>query len=188
MKNTKRLLLISMIVLLILLSHMILFGKYQYEYFERQPEQPTAEDQNYNNTNQSTPQLDSKRFLEMPAFFWPRIMIFGSPSAVVVYVALIFGISMYVIGYRAGGRLNRGSIITAITLTTLVAVFGRSFILWLQIFLYKFLFSVTDSSPVAASLAEAIVYVVWVIFIAGISVNLYETFTVTMKEAHPMGG
>jgi len=185
MKKNRRIYIILTIAVLMIASNVMLFGRYQYDYFEDDSYSPPAYEDPYNERQENT-QAYSDKYLPMPQYRWPRIRIFGPTSAVIVYVAVIFGAAMYLIGYNAGAKLNKGAIITSIVLATSVAIVARSFALWIQLNLYKLLFSLGQSRILAASMAEAIVYMVWMFYITGISVMLYEAFTVTAKEAHPM--
>ncbi|MBN1153461.1 hypothetical protein JXB12_00925 [candidate division KSB1 bacterium] len=184
-KNKRLIVLVVLfIAILLTISNVLLFGRYQYDYFNDDPARPPADTQStYDEESQS---FESENFLQMPPYVWPRTTIFGVTSAVVVYVALVFGLAMFVIGYNAGAKVNKGPVTTAIILTTIVAVLARSFILWVQYHLFKILYGFFNNAATAASVAEAVIYFIWILFITGISVNLYEAFTVTAKEAHPM--
>lgn len=127
------------------------------------------------------------KFYVVPPSLWPKVTIGGTLSAVIVYVALIFGIASYFIGHNAGGKMNKKTIFASIGTATLVGICGRSITILARVKLYellKYIFS--DNQILAGTISDLIIYILWITFIAGISVYLYETFTVTAKEAHPM--
>ncbi|MBD3287672.1 hypothetical protein GF337_02610 [candidate division KSB1 bacterium] len=123
-------------------------------------------------------------------FYWPKITALDTVSAVIFFVALTIGIVSYFIGHNAGGRENKGQIFFAVGIATAVGILGRSIILFLQILIFRFLMEINflDFNPLTiASIVEFIFYTFWTLFIAGISVYLYETFTVTAKEIYQGG-
>ena len=125
-------------------------------------------------------------FYMIPSSLWPKITIGGSVTAVIVFVALIFGIASYFIGYNAGGKINKPTIYSSIIIGVVVGVLGRSFTVLLQVKLYEVLnYILPINDIIAATIADVIIYTLWLMFICGICVYMYETFTVTAEEAHP---
>jgi len=134
-----------------------------------------------------TSQESYKGFYEVPGYLWPKITIGGTVSAVIVYVAIVFGIASYIIGSFAGGKYGKRKIFASIGMATAVGIFGRSFTILIKLQLYYFFESIfQEKKLIAGTLADIIIYVIWTVFIAGISVYFYETFTVTAEEAHPV--
>ncbi len=134
----------------------------------------------------AVPQKEYDKFYTVPAYLWPKITIGKTVTAVIVYLFLLFGVAAYFIGHNAGGNLTKGKIFGSIGTATLVGLFGRSFIIYLEINIYNFLNTIfPDNTLIAGTIADLIVYLLWTPFIAGISVYFYETFTVTAEEAHP---
>ncbi len=124
---------------------------------------------------------------QIPGTYWPKIRILGVFSAILVFVAITFGVVIYFIGYFAGGRLNKPKILGSIVMATLVALLGRSCEAWLRSHLTAWLYMAIKHEIAAAMIVDVVVYIFWTAFIAGIAVYTYETFVVTAKEAHPMG-
>ena len=129
-----------------------------------------------------------KTFYIIPPTCWFKISFWGIVSAVVIYLALAFGLASYFIGYNAGGRLNKSKIISAIGTAVVVGIIGRSFKIFLQLKLFRLLIKICPESwgnpvVVAGTISDVVVYVLWLIFISGIAVFLYETFVVTAQEA-----
>ena len=71
-------------------------------------------------------QHEYKNFYTIPPSLWPKITIGGTFTAVITYVALIFGIASYFIGHNAGGRLAKGKIFAAIGTATIVGIVGTA--------------------------------------------------------------
>lgn len=131
---------------------------------------------------------ENDNFYIVPAFYWPKITIGGTVTAVLFFVALIIGILSYPIGLNAGGKENKGQIFFAITTATLVGMLGRAVTIWVKIQFFRMLLALTgENEMLAGTIAELVIYFFWIIFISGISVYLYETFTVTAKEIYQGG-
>ena len=124
---------------------------------------------------------------KFPSAYWPKVKVLGSFSAIIIFVALTFGVVIYIIGYYAGARLNKPKILGAIIMATVVGVLGRSVEALARYKLTLWLNDAIKNEIVSTIVVDIFVYVVWIAFIAGISVHVYETFVVTAKEAHPMG-
>jgi hypothetical protein len=124
-------------------------------------------------------------FYIIPSSYWPKIKIGKSFSAIIIFVALLFGVVMYIIGQFAGGKLNRSKILASIIVATAVGFIARSVLICVQVFLTKGLASVIGNEMVAATIIDFFLYTIWIAFIAGIAVYFYETIVVTAKEAFP---
>ncbi len=129
---------------------------------------------------------DSSRYYRVPGYQWPKITAIKTFSAVLFFVALTIGIVSYFIGHNAGGKVNKGQIFFAIGIATAVGILGRSITIFIKITIYKYLSQFFDAI-IVASVVEFISYTLWTIFLTGISVYLYETFTVTAKEIYQGG-
>jgi len=130
---------------------------------------------------------DDQSFYRITETKWPKIQFWGVYSAMVVWVAFIFGLLSFLIGHYAGARLAKAKIWAAIIIATVVAVLSRAISVQLRTFLQTLLVHLVGDET-AASIADLIVYVFWTLYIAGVAVYLYETFTVTAKEAYPPRG
>ena len=127
-----------------------------------------------------------KHFYSNPAFLWPKITIGGTFTAVITFVAVIMGIASYFIGYNAGGKLSKRTIFASIGTAIVIGILGRSLIILIKVKIFELLcFIFSGDKLILGTIAEVIIYILWITFIAGIAVYLYETFTVTAEEAHP---
>ncbi|MBN1351655.1 hypothetical protein JXJ21_19730 [candidate division KSB1 bacterium] len=105
-------------------------------------------------------------------FYWPEF------NPTVVWVAFIIGLLIYLFGYIAGGKLSFGKIILCISVATIIGFFSRSIMNpILGVFINTF-----GISPQAAFVVTS---TLWMIYIVGIGVMLYEMLVVTAEEAHP---
>lgn len=128
-------------------------------------------------------------FYRVPGYQWPKITVVKTFSAVLFYVALIVGFISYFIGHNAGGKENKGQIFFAIGTATTVGILGRAVLILLKVKIFQLISgtgSFIDSMAIASTI-ETIFYILWTVFLTGISVYLYETFTVTAKEIYQGG-
>lgn len=93
------------------------------------------------------------------------------------WVAFILGVLIYVIGFFGGMRLNFSRMLMAIILATAINVVARPLVNSVHSFV---------ATIIGAEIAGFAVPLVWTIFVLGVALSLYESFTVTAKEAHPM--
>lgn len=93
------------------------------------------------------------------------------------WVAFLLGLIVYVIGFFGGLRMNLARAIAAIVLATGVNVVGHPLVNRAHTFI---------ASILGAQVAGFVVPVGWTIFVLGVGLSLYESFTVTAREAHPM--
>ena len=127
-----------------------------------------------------------KNFYSNPAFLWPKITIGGTFTAVITFVALIFGVASYFIGHNAGGKLAKGKIFASVGAATSIGILGRSLIILIEVKIFELLKYIFPTDElILGTISEVIVYIIWITFLSGISVYFYETFTVTAEEAHP---
>jgi len=127
-----------------------------------------------------------KHFYSNPAFLWPKITIGGTITAVITFVSIIMGIASYFIGYNAGGKLSKRTIFASIGTALAVGILGRSLTILIKVKIFELLCYIFPGDKlILGTIAEVIIYVLWITFIAGIAVYIYETFTVTAEEAHP---
>lgn len=181
------------LLIVVLLFNIISCNKDKNQPTEIDREATTAEDLMLDGTSSRTipetkamPVEQGKYFQQIPISFWPKIQIFGTISVVIVTLALLVGIIMYIVGYYGGGRLNKAKINTAVIIASLIGIIGRTLIISIQVYLTTHLNKLLHNEMIAATIVDFILYAGWITFIAGISVNLYEAFIVTAKEAHPM--
>jgi len=103
-------------------------------------------------------------------YFWPEV------NSTVVWIALFVGVVLYIIGYFAGGRLSKGKIFVCIALTSILGFLAHPIINPIMRFLVLDLSFSPHSAYVLTSTG-------WMIFIVGVGVMMYETFTTTAAEA-----
>lgn len=128
-------------------------------------------------------------FYKIHGYYWPKITFGGNVTAVIAYLALFFGFASFFIGHNAGGRLNKKKIFASIITASLIGIFSRSIVIKLQLFFFNFL----TVSPfkmdelIAGTIVYVIFYIINILFVSSVAVYFYETFTVTAKEAFPVG-
>lgn len=114
--------------------------------------------------------VDSLQQLQLVPPHWPII------NDTVPWVALIIGFLIYFIAYFAGGRLNKGKMIFAITFSVVIG--ALSFPLFEKLYIL-----------IAGQLGERFSWILTMLlfmaFVIAIGVNMYEIITVTAREAHP---
>ena len=191
MITIKKFAMIIGLVFITILSSDLLLSQDDYQFFEtddeyQQVERQDEEDRSHSSRDNMNATWDSDpRFYDTHPYRWPKVTIFKSASAVVIYVCILFGFLIFVIGWYGGARLNKAKVITTMIVATGVGVIGRSFIIMIQLAIYNFLKGRLGEIA-AGTIAESVIYVFWILFISGISVFLYETMIVTAREAHPM--
>ncbi len=99
---------------------------------------------------------------------------FGSTAT---WVAFLLGVLIYIIGFFGGLRLNLTKVTLAVSLATVIGVVARPLVNRAHAF---------AASVVGGQVAGFVVPLLWTVFVLGVCVSLYEAFTVTAKEAHPM--
>lgn len=105
-------------------------------------------------------------------YLWPDI------SPTVTWVAFLIGFLFYIIGYFAGGKLSPGKIAMCIVITSIIGFLSRAVLNPVMLFL-------TQSLNIDPHSAYILASTLWMIFIIGAGVMIYETFTITAEEAHP---
>ncbi len=93
-----------------------------------------------------------------------------------VTVAIVVGIVIYIFGYYAGAKKNKAKVNMCIFLTTLLNFLAMPF----AFKAYKFL-----SVMLTTTIGFILTVTIWMAFMVGVSVHMYEIFVVTAKEAHP---
>ena len=125
-------------------------------------------------------------FQPIPPAFWIRIGSFKTASVIIIILAFLLGFISYYIGYSAGGDINKKEIRKAILSALVIAIFARP----IAILGHKYLglgFAFIMPEDVAFGVAGLIIYILWTLYTLAIPVYLYESFTVTAKEAYPVG-
>lgn len=105
-------------------------------------------------------------------YLWPEI------NPTIAWVALLIGVLLMVVGYFAGGRMNGSKILICIILTTIIGFLGRSTLNPVLVFLVL-------SLKLDPRTAQVLTSTIWMFFVAGVGIMLYETLIVTAKEAYP---
>jgi hypothetical protein len=78
-------------------------------------------------------------FYSIPKSIWPNITFFGNVSAVIIYLALLFGFASFFIGYNAGGNLNKKKIFSSIITATIIGTLSRGLVIKVELYLFEFL-------------------------------------------------
>lgn len=104
-------------------------------------------------------------------YFWPQV------NSTIVWIALFIGIVLYIIGYFAGGKLSKGKIFMCIGLTSIIGFLARPILNPIMRFMVLDLSFTPHTAYILTS-------TVWMVFIVGVAVMMYETFTTTAAEAH----
>jgi len=173
MFKTKNKLLKVLLILTIILSASISFSQ-----FEPESQQvPQREEE-------APPPPEHSIFQEIPSAFWIKFTAFKTFSVIIVILAFILGFVSYYIGMNAGGRVNRKEIRRSILSALLIAIVARP----IAINAHKYFglgLSYILPESYAYGIAGFIVYIFWVLYIVAIPVFLYESFTVSAKEAYP---
>jgi len=165
-----------LLIVLIVCSATIAFSQFEPN---TQPDQPTEQ--------QLPPPAKNSIFQQVPPSYWIRIDAFKTFSIIVVLLAFILGFVSYFIGLNAGGRENKSQIRRSIISTMVIAMVARPvFILGHQLLGRSLAYMLSES--VAYGIAGLIIYFIWTLYIVAIPVYLYESFTVSAKEAYPAGG
>ncbi|HEX9975518.1 MAG TPA: hypothetical protein VGD14_25935, partial [bacterium] len=105
---------------------------------------------------------------------------------IIIVLAFLLGFVSYFVGMSAGGDINKKEIRKAILSALIIAIFARP----IAILAHQYLgigLSYLMSESYAFGIAGFIVYILWMLYLLAIPVYLYESFTVTAKEAYPAG-
>lgn len=99
-------------------------------------------------------------------------------GSTVVTVAVVLGIFVYILGFWSGGRRNKAKINVCILFTTLINFFAMPFALKI----YRLF-----SDWLTPTIGFIVTLTLWIAFMAGVALHMYEIFVVTAKEAqaHP---
>ena len=117
---------------------------------------------------------------------WVAIQRYGVYSSLIIWLAFIFGLLTFFIGHFAGGRLNKLKIWISIVMASIISILSRSINIWTKNWLAHVFEEFMGFEPLtSATMADVIIYILWTLYITGVAVYLYETFTVTAKEAYP---
>lgn len=125
-------------------------------------------------------------FQKVPSGYWIKINAFSTVSIIIILLAFILGFVSYYIGMSAGGDINKREIRKAIMSALIIAIFARP----IEIMVHHYLgagLSYMMPEEYAFGIAGFIVYILWTLYLLAIPVYLYESFTVTAKEAYPVG-
>ncbi|MDZ7264908.1 MAG: hypothetical protein ONB16_10015 [candidate division KSB1 bacterium] len=125
-------------------------------------------------------------FEPVPPSYWVKFTAFKTVSIIIILLAFLLGFVAFFVGSSAGAKLNRREIRKSITAAMVIAMVARPMSnlahRWLGLALNYIL-----PEDYAFGIAGFIVYFFWCLYIISIPVFLYESFTVSAKEAHPMG-
>jgi hypothetical protein len=132
------------------------------------------------------PSTGNSIFQPVPPAFWIRIGSFKTASIIIIILAFLLGFISYYIGYSAGGDINKKQIRKAILSALVIAIFARPIAINAHYYLgLGFAFIMPED--VAFGVAGFITYILWSLYLLAIPVYLYESFTVSAKEAYPVG-
>lgn len=124
---------------------------------------------------------------KIPSGYWIKINAFSTVSVIIILLAFILGFISYYIGLSAGGDINKKEIRKAIISALIIAIFARPIEIMAHYYIGAGL-SYLMPDEYAFGIAGLIVYILWTLYLLAIPVYLYESFTVTAKEAYPIGG
>lgn len=125
-------------------------------------------------------------FEMIPQAYYIKITAFKTFSIIVILLAFLLGFVSYFVGFSAGGDINKKEIRKAILSALIIAVFARPIAINAHHYLGIGLSYIMPESY-AFGLAGFIIYILWTAYLLAIPVYLYESFTVTAKEAYPVG-
>ena len=126
-------------------------------------------------------------FEPIPPAYWIKFTSFKTVSIIIILLAFLLGLVSYYIGHSAGGDINKKEIRKSVISALTIAIIARP----ISIMAHKYLGLGLDyflPEAYAYGIAGLIVYVLWMAYVLAIPVYLYESFTVTAKEAYPVGG
>jgi hypothetical protein len=123
-------------------------------------------------------------FQEIPPGYWIRINAFKTVSIIIIILAFILGFVSFFVGVSAGASINKSEVRKAILSALMIAIFARPIEVNAHYYLGVGLSYIMPNSY-AFGIAGFIVYILWMMYVIAIPVYLYESFTVTAKEAHP---
>lgn len=173
MLRKKKKLLLLLFILLVSLSTSLSFSQFEPE------TKPNSQ------LDREVPSLTGNSiFQEIPPGYWIRLTAFKTVSILIVLLAFILGFVSFFIGMSAGASFNKSTIRKAILSALAIAIFARPIAINAHYYLGVGLSYIMPNNY-AFGTAEFIVYVLWMTYIIAIPVYLYESFTVTAKEAHP---
>ena len=93
-----------------------------------------------------------------------------------IWVSCAIGLLLYVIGWFGGTKLTLNKIASCIVITILVGIFSIPVaVLAYRWLLYSF----------GVIIAFSVVYIVWIAYLLGMAISLYETLIVTAEEGRP---
>lgn len=165
-----------LLALFIILSASISFSQFEPD------SKPTPQKE-----EEAPPPSGNSIFQPIPPAFWFRIASFKTASVIIILLAFILGFVSYYIGISAGGDINKKTIRKAILSALVIAIFARPIAINAHYYLGIGL-SYIMPEDVAFGIAGFITYILWTLYLLAIPVYLYESFTVTAKEAYPVGG
>lgn len=125
-------------------------------------------------------------FQRTPQEYYIKITAFKTFSIIIIVLAFLLGLVSYYVGLSAGGDINKKEIRKAILSALVIAIFARP----ISILAHQYLgigLSYILPENYAYGFAGFITYVLWNAYLLAIPVYLYESFTVTAKEAYPAG-
>lgn len=163
-------------LLLLMLSASISFSQFEPE------SKPTPQRE-----EEAPPSASDSILQKIPSGYWIKINAFSTVSIIIILLAFILGFVSYYVGLSAGGDINKKEIRKAIISAMIIAIFARP----IEIMAHHYLgagLSYMMPEEYAFGIAGFIVYVLWNLYLLAIPVFLYESFTVTAKEAYPVGG
>jgi len=173
MFRKKNKLLLLWLMLLIALSTSLSFSQFEPE------AKPTPQ-----RADEAPPAPGYSIFQEIPPGYWIKLNAFKTVSIIIVILAFILGFVSFFIGVSAGASINKSEVRKAILSALAIAIFARPIAINAHYYMGVGLSYIMPNSY-AFGIAGFIVYVLWMMYVIAIPVYLYESFTVTAKEAHP---
>jgi len=123
-------------------------------------------------------------FEPIPPAYWIRFTAFKTVSIIIFLLAFILGFASYFFGSSAGAKVNKREIRKSIIGAMSIAIIARPISNLAHYYLGVGLNFILPEAY-AFGIAGFIIYVLWTAYVVSIPVFLYESFTVSAKEAHP---
>ncbi len=175
MLSKKNKLLLLLFILFIAFSTSLSFSQFEPE------TQPVPQ-----SDGEALPLTSYSIFQQIPSGYWFKINAFKTVSLIIVILAFMLGFVSFFIGVSAGASFNKSTIRKSILSALAIAIFARPIAINAQYYLGVGLANIMPK-PYAFGISEFIVYILWMAYIIAIPVYLYESFTVTTKEAFDRG-
>ncbi|MFZ5516018.1 MAG: hypothetical protein ACOY90_05240 [Candidatus Zhuqueibacterota bacterium] len=127
----------------------------------------------------------SKYFVDVPPESYIKINAFGTVSLIIVLFAVLVGFISFLIGWNAGIRNNKRTVLRSVLAAITISIIARPAIIWLHVFLHDLSASIFSGTAetIATAIIGLFIYLLWTAYLVTIPIFLYETFTINIREA-----